>query len=322
MEKLIILWLWWAWYSSAIYAVRYWLSPLLIWEADGWMIVWNHMVENFSWYPDPVAWYVIMDNMRKQAERFDVRIKQDKVVSILPIDINDLSKWYKVKTMLSWDYDTQMLILWLWTEKIKLNAENESDFFGRWVSYCATCDGFFYRWKTTAVVGWWDTALIEALYLSDICKKVYLIHRRNRFRGEPIWLERAKAKINIEIITPAIVKEIIWEEKVNELKLWKWVWSDVYDDCQQKDDLVIGVDGLFVAVGTKPMKLDGLDDYIQRDDQWYIIVDKHQMTNLPWVFSAWDCTTWSAKFRQLITACAEWAIASEWAFQYFSKLWN
>ncbi len=320
MEKLIIIWLGGAWYTSAIYASRYWLSPLMIWESDGWMIVWNHSVENFPGYPDPVSWFDIMDNMRKQAMNFDTRIIQDRVKSILPIDENDFSKWYRVDTSMNWIYETKMLMLWLWTEKNKLNVENEKEFFWRWVSYCATCDWFFYKNKTVAVVWWWDTAMIEALYLSNICAKVYLIHRRNQFKWETIWFDRIKQKQNIEIITPSIIEKIIWEKKVLWINISIWSWKDFYDDTIDRQSKKLDVDWVFIAVWTQPNNLEWLDKYIKRDEQWYIIVDNHQMTNLPWVFSAWDCTTASAKFRQLITACWEWAIAWEWAFQYLNKL--
>lgn len=322
MEKLVIVWLWWGWYTAAIYAARYWLSPLMIWREEWWMIVWNHMVENFPWYPESVSWWEIMENMKKQSQNFDVRYMQDIITEITPIDSNDLSKWYTLKTSMNWTVDAKMLILAIWTEKVKLNAVNEKEFFWRWVSYCATCDWFFYRWKDTAVVWWWDTAMIEALYLAEICNKVYLIHRRNQFRWEPIWLERIKSKWNIEIITPAVVKEIRWESKVQSLLISKALDSEIYSNTDNVEDVELPLDWLFVAVWTIPHSLKWIDDYLKRDWQRYIEVDSHMRTNLPWVFSAWDCSTWSWKFRQLVVACWEWAVASESAFQYYSKTFS
>lgn len=317
MEKLVIIWLWWWWYTAAIYASRYWLNPVLIWESDGGMIVENPVVENFSGYPEPTSWYTIMENMRKQAEAFGTKIIQDRATSILPIDENDFTKWYIIKTNFNWEIQTKSLILATGTEKIHLNVHGEHEYFGKWVSYCATCDWFFYKQKVTAVIWWWDTAMIEALYLSDICQKVYLIHRRDTFRWESIWFERLKQKSNVEIITSTIVKEIIWENKVTWLNISTSEWV-VYDE-NSSIDRKIDLDWVFIAVGTKPNPVEWIDKYLKRDNEWYMIVDAHQSTNLPWVFAAWDCTTWSGKFRQLIVACWEWAVAAEWVFKYINQ---
>lgn len=322
MENLVIIWLGWAWYMSSIYSARYNLKPILIWEEEWWMIVWNHMVENFPWFTWQTSGWDIMQKMRQQAEQFDVKIINDRVKSIFPIDKSDFKKWYIVETSFSWKIETKMLMLWIWTYKVKLWDENESKFFGKWVSYCATCDWFFYRKKTCAVIWWWDTALIETLYLSEICEKVYLIHRRNSFRWEPIRLERIKQKSNIEIITPSIITSLNWENKLESLNLQIWKDWENFNECNEKFDRQIKVDWLFVAIWTKPNKIEWLDEFLKRDNDWYIIVDSHQATNLDWVYSAWDCTTASAKFRQLVVACSEWAVASESAFQYYSKNLN
>lgn len=308
MEKLIIIWTWWGGFTAGLYAWRYALNPLIIWSNDWWMITENPIVENFPGYPDPVSWYEIMDNIKKQALLYWARHIVDTVKSVEAIDENNFSKWYIVNTNFKWELKTKALILSIWTEKNKLNIKWEDEFFWKWVSYCATCDWFFYKDKITAVVWGWDSAFIEALYLANICKKVYVIHRRDEFRAEPIRIEKAKKHENIEFITSAQVQEAYWQEKLE--------WIIVNQNSEKIDKQI---DWLFVAIGMTPNKLDWIDKYIERNGAWYIQVDWETNTNLPGVFAAWDCSTWNGWFRQLVVACAEWALAAESVFKYISK---
>ena len=278
MNKLTIIWLWGAWYTAWIYAWRYWLVPTLIWENDWWLITENHLVENFPWYPQGQSWYQIMQDLKKQAEKFWATIMLDKVKSITPIDPSDFTKWYNIETTFHWNIQSKAIILAIWTQKVKLWVAGETQFFWKWVSYCATCDWFFYRWKTVAVVWWWDTALIEALYLAEITEKVYLIHRRNQFRWERIRLERLKQKSNAEIITPAVVEEILWSEKVEYIKIKKCIdWKTIMD-CKNFEEKLIQVDWVFIAIWTKPNPMPGLDEFLERDENWYIKVNSCMKT--------------------------------------------
>ena len=308
MEKVVILWAWGAGFTAWIYAWRYALSPIIIWANEWGMITENPVVENFPWYKDPTSWFEIMQDIKKQAELYGAKYLMDTVKKINPIDENDLSKWYNISTNFNWEIQSKSLILAIWTEKNKLKVKWEDEFFWKWVSYCATCDGFFYRWKITAVVWGWDSAFIEALYLSNICEKVYLIHRREAFRSEPIRIEKAKNNSKIEFITNATIKEIYWNEKVDWVKI-----NQNWEIIDKK------VDWVFIAIWMTPNKIEWLDKYLERDKIWYIKTNNCQATNLPWVFAAWDCTTWSCYFRQLITACWEWAVSAESAFKYISK---
>jgi len=318
MEKLVIIWLGGAGYTAGIYAFRYNLNPILIGQMDGWLITECHMVENFPGYPKAVTGYEIMSDMRKQIENYPVRIYQDTVKSVLPIDSNDFSKGYKIETDFKWIIETKSVLLATGTKKIRLWVEWERHFFGKWVSYCATCDGFFYRWKTVLVAGGWDSAFIEALYLSDICEKVYVVHRRNKFRGQPFWENKLRSKTNVEIVTPSVIKQIWWDQKVWFVELSIWKNAQTYNEATEFEDRKIDVDGVFIAVWTKANPVNWLDEYLKRNEEWYILVNEHMATNLEWVFASGDCTTWSWGFRQLITACAEWAIAWESIFTYLS----
>ena len=308
MENLVIVGAGGAWFTAGIYAGRYNLKPIIFWASEWWMIVENPVVENFPGFDQPTSGYEIMEKMKKQALTYGAEYKIDTVKEITPIDENDFTKWYNIVTNFNWTLQSKAVILAIWTEKNKLWVPGENEFFGKGVSYCATCDGFFYRWKTVAVVGGWDTAFIEALYLANICKKVYLIHRRDSFRAEPIRVEKAKQHPNIEFVLNATIEEIKWDETVKSIK--------VNQNSQIKEILL---DGVFIAIWMKPNKMPGLDKYLKRDEKWYIIVDSCTKTNLPGVFAAGDCSTWNCGFRQLVVACAEWAVAAENAFKYLAK---
>jgi len=308
MKDLVIIWAGGAGFTAGIYAWRYGLNPLIIWANEWWMINENPIVENFPAFDEPTSGFEIMQKMKKQALTYGADYKIDTVLSILPIDENNFSAWYKIQTSMNGEIQAKSLILWIWTEKNKINVKWEDEFFGKWVSYCATCDGFFYRWKTTAVIWWWDTAFIEALYLSNICEKVYLVHRRDTFRAEAIRVEKAKQKENIEFVLNAQMQEIIWNDKVE--------WIKYEQDGQIKENRV---DGVFIAIGMTPNKLEWLDQYLSRNKAGYIEVDGWMKTNLDGVFAVWDCSTGNSGFRQLIVACAEWAVAAENSFKYLSK---
>lgn len=319
MEKLVIVWLGWWGYTAWIYAARYGLAPTLIWELDGWLITESPYVYNFPGYVEEVSGNEIMADMKWQLQNYpEAKILNDRIKEIKPINEDDLSDGYKIHTTFHGIIETKALLLSIGTEKNKLWVPWEEEFFGKWVWYCATCDWFFYKDKTVAVIGWWDTALIEASYLSDICQKVYLIHRRTEFRAEKAWVDRVQATWNIEIIKPAVLTEIVGQDKVSQILLSKSFQWDVYKPDSADAIERIDVDGVFIAIWIKPNPMPTLE--IKRDKWWYIIVDEHMQTNLPWVFAAGDCTTWSAGFRQLVTACAEWAIAAESAFKYIAKL--
>jgi len=305
MEKLVIVWAWGGGFTAGIYAGRYGLEPLIIWANEGGMIIENPVVENFPGFDEPTSGYEIMQKIKNQSLKYWARYITDTIIEVLPIDENDFSKGYNLKTTFNWEIQTKSLILAIWTEKNKLQVKWENKFFWKWVSYCATCDGFFYRWKIIAVIGGWDTAFIESLYLANICKKVYLIHRRDSFKAEPIRVEKAKQNPNIEFILNAQIEEIYWEQTVT--------WVKVNQNREIKN---LKLDWVFIAIGMTPNKLHGLDKFLQKNEKWYIIVDSCTKTNLPGVFAVWDCSTGNCGFRQLIVACAEWAVAAENVFRY------
>lgn len=183
-----------------------------------------------------------------------------------------------------------------------LGIPGEEEFSGRGVSYCAVCDGAFYRGKDVAVAGGGNTALDDALYLSELCGKVYLIHRREEFRGAAATLAKLKGKENVEILAPAVIKAVTGEKKVSGIVLL--------------DGRELSVSGLFVAVGMMPQAalLSGL---VELDASGYVVADETGKTSLPGFFVAGDVRT--KKLRQVVTAAADGANAAVAAAEYLRE---
>lgn len=287
----IIIWAGSAWYPAGMYASRYEMKNLIIWAQPGGALATSHKVEN---YPGTISasWKQIMDNFREHAVASGSEILNEMVTEITKQ--NDI---FDVKTSSGKQFSSKYVILATGNNHKKLWCVWEKEFLWKWVSYCATCDGMFFKNREVIVVWWGNTALTESIYLSEICKKVYLIHRRNEFRAENTWIEQAKKRENIEFILNDEVEEIVWD------KLWMtWVklksWKEVKSDW------------IFVAVWTSPNTslVDGLNP--QKDEEWCLIVDKRQETSVKWLYAAWDVTTNSNKFKQTIMSAAEWCLAA------------
>lgn len=194
-------------------------------------------------------------------------------------------------------YRAANVLLAIGAEKNKLRLPNEAELCGKGISYCATCDGFFFKDRTVAVVGGGDAAAEAAVYLTEIAKKVYVIIRRDEFRADPEWQERLHKAPHVEVIFEAQVKEIVGTDKLEAVIL-------------DKDDRRLDLDGLFIEIGETPSSV--LFDQLQlgRDENGYVVVDEGMRTSVEGVWAAGDSTTASNKFRQIITACAEGAVAA------------
>lgn len=186
-----------------------------------------------------------------------------------------------------------------------LGVDGEEQFAGRGVSYCAVCDGAFYKGKQTAVIGGGDTALGDALYLSDLCEKVYLVHRRDQFRGSALSVQQLQEKENVEILTSAVPAKIIGEQTVTALEL--------------KDGRSIPVSGTFVAVGMQPCTSQ-LVEVVELDAAGYVIADETGITSAPGFFVAGDVRT--KALRQIVTAVSDGANAAVSAAEYIRQQKN
>ena len=275
-------------YTAAIYAARAQLSPIL-YEGSvtaGGALMNTTDVENFPGFPEGVMGPDLMDSLRKQCERFGTKLVTDDIVSM------DLSGEIKVLTDGSGNtLKAKSVILATGSAYKEIGLVNEKRLSGRGVSWCATCDGFFFREKILAVVGGGDSAMEEANFLTRFATKVYVIHRRDSLRASKIMVERANANPKIEFIWNTEVIDVLGDEKVSGLKLRNLVTGEESD----KD-----FDGLFVAIGHLP-RSELLVGQIDLDGEGYVKVDgRSTRTNQAGVFACGDLVDHT--YRQAITA--------------------
>jgi thioredoxin reductase (NADPH) len=275
-------------YTAAIYAARAQLSPIL-YEGSvtaGGALMNTTDVENFPGFPEGVMGPDLMDSLRKQAERFGTKLVTDDIISM------DLKSEIKVLTDGSGNtLKAKSVILATGSAYKEIGLVNEKRLSGRGVSWCATCDGFFFREKVLAVVGGGDSAMEEANFLTRFATKVYVIHRRDSLRASKIMVERANANPKIEFIWNTEVIDVLGDEKVSGLKLRNLVTDEESD----KD-----FDGLFVAIGHLP-RSELLAGQIDLDAEGYVKVDgRSTRTNQRGVFACGDLVDHT--YRQAITA--------------------
>ena len=275
-------------YTAAIYAARAQLSPIL-YEGSvtaGGALMNTTDVENFPGFPDGVMGPDLMDSLRKQAERFGTKLVTDDIVSM------DLSG--EIKTLEDGSgnkLQAKAVILATGSAYKEIGLTNEKRLSGRGVSWCATCDGFFFREKVIAVVGGGDSAMEEANFLTRFASKVFVIHRRDSLRASKIMVERANANPKIEFIWNTEVIDVLGEDKVSGLKLRNLVSGEE----SEKD-----FDGLFVAIGHLP-RSELLVNQIDLDGEGYVKVDgRSTRTNQKGVFACGDLVDHT--YRQAITA--------------------
>ena len=275
-------------YTAAIYAARAQLSPIL-YEGSvtaGGALMNTTDVENFPGFPEGVMGPDLMDSLRKQAERFGTKLITDDIVSM------DLSG--EIKTLEDGSgnkLQAKAVILATGSAYKEIGLTNEKRLSGRGVSWCATCDGFFFREKVIAVVGGGDSAMEEANFLTRFASKVFVIHRRDSLRASKIMVERANANPKIEFIWNTEVIDVLGEDKVSGLKLRNLVSGEE----SEKD-----FDGLFVAIGHLP-RSELLVNQIDLDGEGYVKVDgRSTRTNQKGVFACGDLVDHT--YRQAITA--------------------
>jgi thioredoxin reductase (NADPH) len=275
-------------YTAAIYAARAELAPVL-YEGSvtaGGALMNTTEVENFPGFPDGVMGPDLMDSLRKQCERFGTKIFTDDIVSM------DLSGEIKVLTDGSGNtLKSKSVILATGSAYKEIGLTNEKRLSGRGVSWCATCDGFFFREKVIAVVGGGDSAMEEATFLTRFASKVYVIHRRDSLRASKIMVERAMANPKIEFIWNTEVIDVLGADKVSGLKLRNLLTNEESDQ---------DFDGLFVAIGHIP-RSELLVGQIDLDSEGYVKVDgRSTRTNQKGVFACGDLVDHT--YRQAITA--------------------
>lgn len=276
-------------YTSAIYASRAGLNPVVYEGMEpGGQLTTTTVVENFPGFPEGIDANQLMTGMRAQALRFGADIRSGAITSV-----NFSSRPFKVTVDSSIEIEADAVIIATGAAAKYLGLPSERKFRGMGVSACATCDGFFYRRKDVAVVGGGDTACEEATYLAGICRKVYMIVRRDVFRASLAMQERVKATPNIEILWNCSTQEVLGDQSgVTGARI------------ARKDGTVfdISIDGFFLAIGHHPNS-DLFKDFIETDENGYIVTNgKSCATNVEGVFAAGDVQ--DPSFRQAITAAA------------------
>lgn len=276
--------------SAAIYAGRSGKKALLLEEKNyGGQIVNTPDIENYPGISHISGFEFAME-LFKQAESFGAEIKYEKALSISGDDT-------KVVTTNKGQYEGKAVIIATGAKNRKLGLDNEDSLVGRGVSYCATCDGMFYRDKVVAVNGGGNTAVEDALFLANYCKKVYIVHRRDEFRADEKDVAKLKEKDNIELVLNCTIKEIVADEMVKGI---------VVVDKTTNEERQIDVNGLFIAIGQVPDNGD-FENVVELENG-YVKADESCYTNTPGIYVAGDCRT--KEVRQLATAAADGAIAA------------
>lgn len=284
-EKLIIIGSGPAGLTAAIYGARGNLNPLVIAgrEAGGQLTLTTD-VDDFPGFENGIQGPELMAKMRKQAERFNTRFINEDVISV-----NFKVKPFVIKTE-TCNLSTETLIIATGASAMWLGLESEQRLRGKGVSACAVCDGFFFKDKIVAVVGGGDTAMREVNYLSKLCKKVTVIHRRDKLRAQAALQELVKAKLNVGFIWNSEVIEVSGQEKVTGVKVKNTQTGEISE---------LQVDGLFVAIGHKP-NTDFLKGQLELDEKGYVVVEGETRTKVPGVFIAGDLADY--RYRQAVTA--------------------
>ena len=291
--------------TAAIYAARANLTPVVVTgPLFGGQLALTTEVENFPGFPDGVLGPELMELMKRQAERFGAEIRIGDVTDIALIQ-QPLRMTVNGELL-----ETQSLIIATGASARLLDVPGESEFFGRGVSSCATCDGFFYRGKTVVVVGGGDSAVEEGSFLTRYASKVYIVHRRDRLRASQILQDRAMKNEKVAFIWDTVVEEIIGDENTG-------VTAARLRNVITRAEEVLAVDGVFLAIGHVPnTKL--FEGQLKLDGQGYIVTDSRMHTNIPGVFACGDCQDYI--YRQAITAAGTGCMAAMEAEKFLAEV--
>lgn len=303
LEKLIIIGSGPAGLTAAIYAARGSLNPLVIVgrEAGGQLMLTTD-VEDFPGFEAGIQGPDLMGKLRKQAERFSTRFINEDVTAV---DFSKKPLTVKTETQA---LSAQAVIVATGASAMWLGLSSEQRLIGKGVSSCAVCDGFFFRDKNVAVVGGGDTAMREAAYLSKLCQKVTVIHRRDSLKAQVALQDLVKSKNNIDIILNSVVEEILGQDKVTGMKL---------KNTQNGQISQLEVDGVFVAIGHKP-NTNFLKGQIDLDEKGYAILKNNTHTSVAGVFVAGDVGDF--RYRQAVTAAGMGCKAAMDAEEYLENL--
>ncbi len=288
--------------TAALYAARAQLKPLVVaGDTLGGQVSLTYEIENYPGFPEPLGGQELVERFQQQAERFGARILFDTAVEV------DLSERpFRIKTY-GEEFRTKALIIATGASARKLNVPGEKEFTGRGVSYCATCDGFFFKDQRVVVVGGGDSALEEALFLTRFAREVYIVHRRDQLRAGKILQQRAFANEKIQFIWNTVVEEILGDEKVRAVRLKDVKTGEVQE---------FPTDGVFIFIGHDPNSA-LFRGQLEMDERGYLIVDRRMHTSVPGVFAAGEIA--DPVFRQVVISAGMGAMAAMEAEKYLAE---
>ena len=289
--------------AAGIYAARGGARVKLFEELfPGGQIVKTHRVENYPGITGGPDGYALAAALEKHAAEFDLPIVYGSVANL------KLTEGEKTFTVNGDEFSAAAVILCMGATPRKLGHPDEDRFVGAGISYCATCDGAFYRGKDVAIVGGGDTAVADALYLSGLCNKVYVIHRRDQFRAAGTLVDRVKQAPNVELVLDSTMVALSGEDRLSAVTVENKFTHETRE---------LPASGLFVAVGILP-RTDLVQDQVALDEGGFIVTDKFMQTSIPGVFAAGDVR--DTPLRQVVTACADGAIAATKAVEYVGMI--
>jgi thioredoxin reductase (NADPH) len=287
-------------YTAALYTSRADLEPLVI-EGFAWggLLQQTTDVENYPGYPEGVLGPQMMEDLRKQAERFGTRFITDDATKL---DLSDEPGGVHTVHVAGREIKARAVILAMGAEPKKLGVPGEDELAARGVSYCATCDAAFFRNAETIVVGGGDTAMEDATFLAKFAGKVSVVHRRPDFRASAIMLQRARDTDNIDLVTPYVVKSFEAGEEGGPLT------HAVLENTEDGTERELPITGAFIAIGHRPNS-ELVAEALDLDDEGYVLVDgRSTRTELPGVFAAGDLT--DRVYRQAVTAAGTGCMAA------------
>ncbi len=302
VENVIILGSGPAGFSAALYAARAELKPLVLTGMElGGQAALTYTIENYPGFPEGVGGAALGEMFQKQAEKFGARIEFDSATSV------DFSKRpFTVKTF-SREYKANTVIISTGASPNHLDVPGEKELTGRGVSYCATCDGYFFKEKKVVVVGGGDSAIEEAIFLTRYASSVTIIHRREELRAGAILQHRAKENPKISFVWNSVVREVVGTDKTKSILI---------ENLKTGEKSTMEVDGLFIFVGHKP-NTEMYAGQIDMDPKGYIMTDMKMQTSVPGVFAAGEAA--DPVYRQVITSAGMGAAAGIMAAKFLEE---
>lgn len=289
-------------YTAALYGARAGLDTLVLEKfSAGGQMTQTEQIDNYPGFDEGIDGFTLGAKMQSGAARFGATTVQTEVLSA------DLTATPKRIVADCGEFYARTVIIATGADHKHLGIENEERLIGRGVGYCAACDGMLYRGKTVAVVGGGNSAAADALLLSRICKKVYLIHRRDTLRAERVYHQPLMRAENVEFLWNSRVEELLFEKRLNGVRI---------SDVKGGESRELTIDGLFISIGRSPVTA-LFDGQLETDEAGYIVADETTRTNIEGVYAVGDVRT--KPVRQIVTAAADGATAVHFAEEYIEK---